>query len=69
MLITMKTTSQILDFVGVEAASSALGVTLDRVQRARRDSKLPAAWLDTLERLAGEPLPRNLFAFKSVDAA
>jgi len=69
MLQSMKTPQQILDFVGVDAAASALGVTVDRVQRARRDDKLPPAWLDTLERMAGQPLPRSLFAFKrAIDA-
>ena len=60
----MKSTRDILQFVGLPEAAAALGVTLDRIERAQRDDALPAAWLDTLEGLARRPLPRDLFAFK-----
>lgn len=61
----METPRQILDTVGREAAAQALGVGAHRIDRATRDPKLPASWFDTLERLAGEPLPREVFAFKA----
>jgi len=60
----MKTPREILQFVGLREASEALGVTMDRVDRAQRGEKLPAAWLDTLEMLARRPLERGAFAFK-----
>jgi len=60
----MENTRDILQFVGLQEAASALGVTLDRVERAQRGDVLPASWLDTLEGLARRPLPRELFAFK-----
>ena len=60
----MKTPREILQYVGVEAAATALGVSVIRVDRAQRDEKLPASWLDTLERLARRPLDRSAFAFK-----
>ena len=64
MIYAMKTPREILQFVGVTEAAKALGVSVIRVDRAQRDEKLPAAWLDTLERLANRPLDRGAFAFK-----
>lgn len=66
---TLTTPRDILNYVGKEAAAAALGVTLDRVDRAQRDALLPAAWLDTLERLARRPLDRGAFAFKRAEDA
>jgi hypothetical protein len=60
----MKTPRDILQHVGLDRAAAALGVTLERVERAQRADLLPAAWLDTLERLAGHDLPRSAFRFK-----
>ena len=60
----MNTPREILNFVGLEEAQRALGVSFGSVERAQRQEKLPAAWLDTLERLAGRPLPREVFNFK-----
>jgi len=65
----MNTPREILEYVGQERAAAALGVTLYRVDRAARSPSLPASWLDTLEKLAGQPLPRNVFAFKRAGAA
>ena len=62
--VGMKTPREILQYVGVDAAAAALGVSVIRVDRAQRDEKLPASWLDTLERLARRPLDRDAFAFK-----
>lgn len=56
--------SDILHSIGLDRASAALGVSMARIERATRDAKLPASWLDTLERLAGHELPRELFSFK-----
>lgn len=60
----MKTPREILDYVGQDAAATALGVKADSVRRAAKGDKLPAAWLDTLEQLARRPLDRGVFTFK-----
>ena len=60
----LDTPKQILEYVGREKAAEALGVTMDRVERATRDPKLPSSWLNALEQLARQPLPRKAFAFK-----
>jgi hypothetical protein len=64
----MKTPRQILDYIGRDRCVLALGVSPARVERATRDDKLPAAWLDALEQAAGQPLPRDAFAFKRAAA-
>lgn len=64
MIQGMKTPREILQYVGIDAAANALGVSVIRVDRAQRDEKLPASWLDTLERLARRPLDRDAFSFK-----
>lgn len=64
MVDGMKTPREILQYVGIEAAANSLGVSVVRVDRAQRDGKLPASWLDALERLARRPLDRAAFAFK-----
>lgn len=58
--------AHILNSIGRERCALALGVSAARVERATRDGHLPAAWLDTLERIAGRPLLREAFAFKAV---
>jgi len=60
----MNTPRTILAYVGHEAASQALGVSMKRLDNAQYQTALPASWYDTLERLAGRPLPREAFAFK-----
>jgi hypothetical protein len=64
----ISTPRQILEYVGHDAAAAALGVSPDRIDRATRDDKLPAAWLDALESLARKPLPREAFNFKRASA-
>ena len=61
---SMKTPSEILEFVGMDRAQVALGVGRKRIHQARDSDKLPASWLHTLENLAGRPLPREAFNFK-----
>ena len=61
----MKTPREILDYCGTDQTiAETLGVSVDRVDRARRDDKLPASWLDALENLAKRPLDRDAFSFK-----
>lgn len=67
--LPMKTPREILAHIGHAAAAEALGVTPARIDRATRDERLPAAWLDTLELLARRPLPREAFAFKRAGEA
>jgi hypothetical protein len=66
----MKTPKQILDYIsreiGLDGIASALGVSVASVDRAARDSLLPASWLDVLERLARQPLDRAAFNFRGV---
>ena len=61
----MENKNDIIDSLGVKQIAAALSVTEDAVRQARRQSKLPAAWFDTLETLAGRALPRDCFSFKS----
>lgn len=60
-----QTPASIIEYVGEERLVAALRVQADTVKRARRcGEKLPASWYDTCERLAGRPMPRELFRFK-----
>jgi len=61
--------AKILDDIGHERVAEALGVPVATVLRARWRDKLPASWLDGLERAACRPLPRSVFSFKSSDRA
>lgn len=68
MLVPMKTPREILEYCGTDAdLAAALGVSPDRVDRARRGQALPASWLDALEQIARRPLPREAFSFKRAD--
>ena len=60
----MENTADLLAKIGHDKAATALGVAVTRIKRATFEDRLPAAWYDALERLAGEPLPRALFTFK-----
>jgi hypothetical protein len=60
----MKTPSEIIDYIGPDTVRDAIGVDEKRIRQARLGPKLPASWYDTLERLAGRPLPREVFSFK-----
>jgi hypothetical protein len=62
----MKTASQIIDYIGLPTLRAALGVKPDAIRKARRKGQIPAAWYDTCERLAGRPLPREVFSFRGV---
>ena len=60
----MKTPREILDFIGRDVVQDEIGVSADRVRVAATQDKLPASWLNALERLARRPLPREAFNFK-----
>ncbi len=60
----VETPPQILDFIGQSRVRRALSVKDDAVRKALKSGVLPASWYNTLEQLAGRPLPRSLFSFK-----
>lgn len=60
----METASDIIAALGVKPIARAVDVTEDAVRRARHNKVLPAAWFNTLEAMAGHPLPRDCFTFK-----
>jgi len=60
----MEKASDIIDFVGKDAAAVALGISQDAIRVRLAQGKLPASWYHALERLAGRPLPRSAFSFK-----
>ena len=65
----MKTPSHIIDLCGGdEAVMAAVGTGRKRILQARTGDKLPALWFDAMEKLAGQPLPRDVFTFKGQDA-
>jgi hypothetical protein len=49
---------------GRQAVAIAVKVSPENVTNLASAGKLPAAWFDALERLAGQTLPRHLFTFK-----
>ena len=60
----MENASEIIDLIGAERLRLALDVTATRIRQARQTDRLPASWFDTCEKLAGQQMPRHLFAFK-----
>lgn len=62
----MKTASDIIQFIGRDAIVEAFGLSVRRVNEMAHEGEIPAALYDGLERLAGRPLPRDAFSFKSV---
>jgi len=64
LLSGMENASDIIDALGVKAIAKALDISEDAVRLARRQNKMPAAWFDTLETMAGFALPRDCFTFK-----
>ncbi len=60
----MEKASDIIDSIGAARMAVCLGVSASRVRMARAEGKLPACWFDTCEKLTGQTLPREFFAFK-----
>jgi hypothetical protein len=56
--------ASIVDYITPERLMAEIGVKPDALRKAKRAGKLPAMWYDACERLAGRPLPRELFYFK-----
>ena len=52
-------------YVGI-SVNAALSVKDDAVRKALKSGVLPASWYNTLEKLAGRPLPRRAFSFKGM---
>jgi hypothetical protein len=61
-----QTPAQVVAFIGPDHIGARLDVSLNRVQRAAKQSQLPASWKLALELMAGQPLPYCLFSFKGV---
>lgn len=63
--------AEVVDKIGRQALARALGIGVKAVGMAVLDGRFPAAWFDTVDRLAaagGFAVPRDLFNFKnSVD--
>jgi hypothetical protein len=60
----IKTPRALVDLLTSQRIAATLGVTVTAVNERARLGKLPAAWFDALELMAGESLPRDLFSFK-----
>lgn len=60
----MKTTAEIIEYVGRDRLAGALGVKDGAIRHAAKSGIFPASWYDSLERLCGRPLDRALFSFK-----
>lgn len=60
------TPAQIIEFIGAQVVADRIDLTLNRVQRAAKQSQLPPSWKVALEALAGQPLPYGVFSFKGV---
>lgn len=60
----MENATDIIDTIGVKPIAAALDISEDAVRLARRQNKLPAAWFNMLEAMAGHSLPRDCFTFK-----
>jgi len=63
----MKTASDIIDAIGRNRIMAAYGVKARVLQHHAQNNRLPALWFDGLEKMAGQPLPRHLFAFKEAN--
>ena len=60
----MKTASDIIEHIGRPRIKRAYAVADRVLQIYAKENKLPAAWFDGLEKMAGQSLPRQLFTFK-----
>ena len=60
----MEKPADIIARVGKDRAAIALNVGAATIDKALSRGRLPPAWFDTLEVLAGESLPRDCFSFK-----
>jgi len=60
----METASDIIAAVGRDRIKAEFNLQDRVLQHYAAKGTLPASWFDTLERLAGQPLPRRLFSFK-----
>jgi len=60
----MKTSHEIIEYVGIDQAAIALGISPKAIKVRLATGKLPASWYNELEHLSGRPLPRSVFSFK-----
>ena len=60
-----KTAKDVIAFIGAEALANEVGVSRKTMTSYQRGGgQMPAMWYDACERLAGRPMPRDLFYFK-----
>lgn len=63
----MKAVAEIINSIGRNRIEAAFGLSRRRVDEWVQFNMIPSLYFHGLERMAGQPLPRNLFSFK--DAA
>ena len=61
----MENTQDILRFIGRQRVAAAFNLSKRRIDEWLQFNLIPALYFDGLERMAGRPLPRNLFTFKT----
>lgn len=62
----MNTVAETVEFIGAEKMAQSLGLSIYSIEKAKTQRRFPASWYDALERLAGRPLDRKLFHFRSL---
>ena len=60
----MNTVADILDFIGRPRVMAAWGLSKRRIDEWLQFNTIPSLYYNGLERMAGRPLPRDLFSFK-----
>ncbi len=60
----METAHDILDYIGRDRVSAAFGLSKRRIDEWLQFNCIPSLYFHGLERMAGRPLPRNIFSFK-----
>ena len=65
----LNTPEQIIAYIGRAEVCRALGITDSAVRMALKSGVLPGIWLNTLEEIAGRPLPRDAFHWRKAKGA
>jgi hypothetical protein len=61
----MENTQDILRYIGRQRVATAFKLSKRRIDEWLQFNVIPSLYFDGLERMAGRPLPRNLFSFKA----
>jgi hypothetical protein len=62
----MESTHDILKYIGRDRVAAAFGLSKRRIDEWLQFNRIPSLYYHGLERMAGRPLPRDLFSFKDV---